>query len=187
MHLLSSLLQRIPEDFKPFAAVCLGSIILVGIVVFHGSGLHGIMVSQNRLHERLSAREPSLAGASFVFGWSVFQMLALQIIEILMWAILLWKLGLLKSAHNAIYFCANAYTTLGMGKMELEESWRLISLIMGISGLFTFAWTTSALVDVVAAHRQWIVKLEAARKRKTKKRAPLSPSSKAEEEGASGI
>ena len=47
--------------------------------------------------------------------------------------------------------------------MELEENWRMISPIMAISGLFTFAWTTSALVDVVNAHRQWIVKVEAAR------------------------
>jgi hypothetical protein len=183
LHFLSSLLQKIPEDFKPLAAVGLGSIILVAIVVFHGAGLHGIMVSQNRLHERLSSRHASLAGASFAFGWSVFQMLGLQIVEIVIWAMILWQLELLKNAHNAIYFCANAYTTLGMGKMELEENWRLVSPIIGISGLFTFAWTTSALVDVVTAHRQWIVKLEAARKRKGKKPPAPTPG----EEQASGI
>jgi hypothetical protein len=185
LHVLSSLLQGIPDDFKPLAAIAIGSVILVGMVLFHGSGLHAIMVSQNRMHTRISNRKLSLAGAAFAFGWSVFQMLGLQIVEILIWAIILWQLGLLKNAHNAIYFCANAYTTLGMGKMELEESWRLISPIIGISGLFTFAWTTSALVDVVTAHRQWIVKLEAARKRRLNKMVPPSP--EPAEEQASGI
>jgi hypothetical protein len=46
---------------------------------------------------------------------------------------------------------------------------------MAISGLFTFAWTTSALVDVVNAHRQWIVKVEAERKHKLHKPAPSEP------------
>lgn len=175
MHDASSLLERIPEDLKPLAAIGIGSAVLVFIVMFHGAGLQGVMIAQTRWHDRLEKRPPHLAAASMVFGISVFQMLFLQILEILMWAMILWPLGLLKSAHNAIYFCANAYTTLGMGKMELEENWRMISPIMAISGLFTFAWTTSALVDVVNAHRQWIVKVEAARKHRLHKSAPPEP------------
>lgn len=175
MHDASSLLERIPEDLKPIAAIVIGSAVLVLIVMFHGAGLQAIMIAQNRWHERLAKRPPRLAGASLVFGISVFQMLFLQIVEIVMWAMILWPLGLLKSAHNAIYFCANAYTTLGMGKMELEENWRMISPIMAISGLFTFAWTTSALVDVVNAHRQWIVKVDAARKHRLPKPEAAEP------------
>ena len=164
---LSSLLQKIPDDYKPLAAVGIGALFLVLIVLFHGAGLHTVMVSQDRWRQRLTGRRPHLSGA-LVFGWGVFLMLALQIVEVLIWSIVLNRLDLVKNVHDSIYFCANAYTTLGMGKMELERPWRLISPIIGISGLFTFAWTTSALVDVVAAHRQLVQQLEEQRNRRLK-------------------
>jgi hypothetical protein len=72
---------------------------------------------------------------------------------------------LIARGYDAIYFCANAYTTLGYGSVDLEAHWRLISPIIGISGLFTFAWTTSALIDVVSSHRQLIDQLEDERER----------------------
>jgi len=162
------LLQKIPDDYKPLAAIGVGSLILVGIVLFHGFGLHVVMVSHDRWRERLLKHRAHLAGAAFVFGWGVFLMLALQIVEILMWALMLNRLGLIKNVHDVIYFCANTYTTLGMGRMELERSWRLISPIIAISGLFTFAWTTSALVDLVTAHRQLVQQLEEQRRKRRK-------------------
>ena len=93
-------------------------------------------------------------------------MLDLHIAEILIWAFVLNRMGLLVHAYDAIYFCANGYTTLGMGKMDIEEHWKLISPIIGISGSFTFAWTTSALVDVVASNRRLIDRLEDERNKK---------------------
>jgi len=158
---IGSLLEKVPDDYKPLAAVLIGSLILVAIVLFHGTGLHGIMVGQDRWRARLFAHHPHLTGAALIFGWGVFLMLFLQMVEILIWSLFLNRLGLIKSVHDTIYFCANAYTTLGMGKMELERPWRLVSPIIGISGLFTFAWTTSALVDMVTAHRQVVEQVRA--------------------------
>jgi Ni/Co efflux regulator RcnB len=87
-------------------------------------------------------------------------MLDLHWLEILIWAFALNWMGLIKHTYDAIYFCANCYTTLGMGKVDVGEHWRIISSIIGISGLFTFAWTTSALVDVVASNRRLLTQLE---------------------------
>ena len=70
--------------------------------------------------------------------------------EITAWAFGLMWLGLILRPNDAIYFCANAYTTLGYGTVDLDPQWRNISPIIAISGLFTFAWTTSSLVSVVA-------------------------------------
>lgn len=47
-----------------------------------------------------------------------------------------------------------------MGKVDVGEHWHIINAIIGISGLFTFAWTTSALVDVVASNRRVLNQLE---------------------------
>jgi hypothetical protein len=81
-------------------------------------------------------------------------------VEVFIWAFAISHVGFIKHANDAIYFCANCYTTLGLGKVDVEEHWKIISPIIGISGLFTFAWTTSALVDIVASNRRLIERLE---------------------------
>jgi hypothetical protein len=156
---MPTLLDRIPDEFKPIAALGIGAFVLVFIALFHGAGLHRILLWQRRGERRLRLGRPRLVAASFLFGWSVFLMLDLHIVEVLIWAFFLNHLGLIVHAYDAIYFCANCYTTLGMGKVDVGEHWRTISPIIGISGLFTFAWTTSALVDVVASNRRLIDQL----------------------------
>jgi uncharacterized paraquat-inducible protein A len=158
---LSELLTEIPDDLKPLAALGIGAFVLVLIVMFHGAGLHSILVLRKRSERRLRLSESPLIGAMLLFGWSVFLMLALHIVELLMWSFTLSHLGLIARPYDAIYFCANAYTTLGYGSVDLETHWRNISPIIGISGLFTFAWTTSLLVDVVASHGQLIEQSQA--------------------------
>jgi hypothetical protein len=100
-------------------------------------------------------------------------MLLLHIMEITIWAFVLTHTGLIVRAYDALYFCANAYTTLGFGNVDLSTHWRIISPIIGISGLFTFAWTTSALVEVVAGHSQLIEQLEDEREQEKQLRSTL--------------
>ena len=157
---ISPLLARIPDEFKPMAALAIGAIILVGLVLFHGAGLHRILTQHKRGVLRLRSGPPHPFGASLLFAWSVFLMLSLHIVEIMIWAFVLTHIGLIVHAYDAIYFCANAYTTVGYGNVDLGEHWRGISPIISISGLFTFAWTTSALVNVVATHNQLVEQLE---------------------------
>jgi hypothetical protein len=162
---IPTLLAKIPDEFKPMAALGIGSLMLVGLVLFHGVGLHGIFVRQKRRERLLRVGRPDLAAGAFLFGWSVFLMLTLHVVEIVIWAFALIHMGLVKHAYDAIYFCANAYSTLGMGSMDVDAHWRNISPIIGISGLFTFAWTTSALVDVVSSNGRLLERLEGERER----------------------
>ncbi len=168
---LHSLLMQIPDDFKPWAALMLGSVILVCLVLFHGSGIHWILMYHKRNGRRLWLGRPHAIEATVLFGTSVFLMLALHIFGVLVWAFMLKHLGLILKANDAIYFCANAYTTLGYGAVDLDPKWRNISPIIGISGLFTFAWTTSALVGVVSGHNRLLEQLEVEREKQLELRA----------------
>lgn len=160
MPSLSSLLLKIPDEFKPMAAIGIGSLLLVVFVLFHGIGLHGILVRFKRSELRLQMGRPHLTRAGFLFGSSVFLMLSLHITEIVAWAFALMWMGLILRPNDAIYFCANAYTTLGYGTVDLDLHWRNISPIIAISGLFTFAWTTSSLVSVVTNYLKLLGQLE---------------------------
>ena len=123
-------------------------------------GLHRILVWQRHGEKRLRVGRPHLVAASFLFGWSVFLMLVLHLLEILIWAFALNHLGLIEHGYDAIYYTANCYTTLGMGKVDVLKDWRILSPIIGISGLFTFAWTTSALVNVISTNARLAEQLE---------------------------
>jgi hypothetical protein len=168
---LSSLLLRIPDEFKPLAALGIGAVILVFLVLFHGLGIHRILVHYKHVDVRLRSGRPHLGRAAFLFIWAIFMMLSLHICEIVMWAYALIWLGLIVRPADAIYFCANAYTTLGYGTVDLGASWRNISPIIAISGLFTFAWTTSSLVNLVAGYLKLVEQLETERLEQLRLRA----------------
>ncbi|HXW56839.1 MAG TPA: ion channel [Candidatus Cybelea sp.] len=162
---LPSLLGKIPDEYKPMAAIGMGALMLVCIVLFHGTGLHHILLLHKRGERRVLAGKLRRWELVVLFTWVVALMLTLHLLEIMIWAFALDHLGLMPRVQDAIYFCANAYTTEGYGTVDLERHWRNISPIIAISGLFTFAWTTSLLVDVVGSHRRLLALLEEERER----------------------
>jgi len=170
---LPALLAKIPDESKPMAALAIGSVTLVLIVLLHGAGIHAILVLHTRRLRRLRTGRPHLVTAVFLFGWAVFLMLALHIAGFAVWAYALLFLGLVPHAYDAINFAANAYTTLGFGNVDLISHWRIIAPIIGISGLFTFAWTTSVLANIVSAHRELMELLEKEREREFEMRSSL--------------
>jgi hypothetical protein len=170
---IPGLLTRIPDEFKPLAAIGIGAILLVFIVLFHGAGLHFMLQRRQRWERRLRRGRPYIFAVLLLFGWSVFLMLALHVAEFAIWAYALLYMGLIAHAYDALYFCANAYTTLGYGNVDLGVLWRNLSPIVGISGLFTMAWTTSALVGVVSSHRQLLEQMEDERELEIRMRLAL--------------
>jgi hypothetical protein len=76
-------------------------------------------------------------------------MVGLHFFETLLWTIPLQRLGLISDFWNAYYFVLQTYTTLGDAQINLPEHWRMVGPVMAISGLFTFGWTGSVLVNVM--------------------------------------
>jgi Ion channel len=166
-------LSQLPPQFTIAAAIGIGSLILVGLVLFHGIGIHYILDFHKGGVIRLRSGRPHLLAALFFFGVAIFLLLSLHIVGVISWALILTRLGLISNASDAIYFCANAYTTLGYGAVDLDQRYRIISPIIGISGLFTFAWTTSALVTIVATHSALIERLREERLKQKQLRLDL--------------
>ena len=61
----------------------------------------------------------------------------------------------------------------GTAQLISDPHWRIISPIIAISGLFTFAWTTSSLVNVVSNHLKLVQQLERERIKQFELRAEL--------------
>jgi len=143
-------LLQVRDDVVAIEVIGLGSIMLVIIILIHGAGLDNIVAFYKRRAEvlRKKGRHPRVA--ALVFAGSILLMLFLHMAEISLWGVALRGLGLVANYRDAVYFSANTYTTLGMGAMALPHSWRELSPIIAMAGLFTFAWTTSEMFNIVA-------------------------------------
>ena len=154
------------SDFIPLEVILFGGVMLVVIVLLHGAGLDYIIARYKRKADRLRAREHHPKLAVHIFAGAILFMLLLHISEACLWGVVLNKVGLISNLRDSIYFSANTYTTIGYGVMILPESWRELSPIMAISGLFTFAWTTGEMFGIVGQQRELVLELSDARKRK---------------------
>ena len=161
------MLMRIPDDLIPFAVIGLGAAMLVVIIIIHGYGIDRIVARYKRRAASLrkTCWHPGLA--VFVFAGTILLMLLLHMIEICLWGLVLRGGGLVRNLHEAAYFSANTYTTLGMGPMALPHIWHELSPMIAISGLFTFAWTTSEMFNIVGDQHELVAELSAKRQANT--------------------
>jgi hypothetical protein len=157
--LASLALLQVREDVIAIEVIGLGSIMLIIITLIHGAGLDSIVSHYNKRAEilRKKCRHPQVA--AIFFASSILLMLFLHMAEISLWGMALRMLGLIPNYREAVYFSANTYTTLGMGAMALPHSWRELSPIIAMAGLFTFAWTTGEMFNIVGYQRDLVAEL----------------------------
>ena len=144
-----------------------GAAALVGVTLVHGSVLGRIVRDYHRGAKRLLEHANHPFWASLQFGRAVLLMLVLHIVGMTIWATMLTRLGLIPDVRDSLYFTANSYTTLGYGGVPLGFGWRELGPMMAICGLFTFAWTTGVMFNVVGYQRELTERLteEFARKK----------------------
>jgi len=141
------LLQHLSE-VMPAADVVVGGAMLILIMLVHAAG---VRATSNRVLHRskvLLAR-PTRWRADALMSSTVFMLLGLHLLEILAWAAALVYSGLVPNWRLAGFFAGNTYTTIGYGTLILPDGWKMLAPIIAISGLFTFGWTGSVLVDLI--------------------------------------
>ena len=89
--------------------------------------------------------------ADLLFALMVMALLALHLAEVVLWSASLIFGDIVSDWSKAAYFAANCYTALGE-PFSLPHEWRIVPPIIAMSGIFTFAWTASVLVNFVARY-----------------------------------
>jgi len=136
------------QQILPASDLFLGGVMLIFIVVLHGAAMRTVQLHSIRRAKVLALR-PTLWRADLLLAGAVAFMFGSHLVETVIWTtVLVWG-HLLHSWRDAAYFTANTYTTLGYGTVALADEWKMLVPIIAISGLFTFGWTGSVLVDVV--------------------------------------
>lgn len=74
-----------------------------------------------------------------------------QLLSILLWTWGIYAKGLMDDLTTTLLFVGSCYTTLGVYSDLLPKGWRFMALYIAISGLFTFAMATSAMISMVGS------------------------------------
>jgi hypothetical protein len=132
----------------PAADLVFGGAMLLLIVLVHASGVR-FVTSHVVRRSLLILQRPTAWRADLLMSSTVFMLLALHLIEIVIWAAALVYSGLVPDWRASGFFTGNTYTTVGYGAFVLPLGWHMLAPIIAISGLFTFGWSGSVLVDLV--------------------------------------
>ena len=133
----------------PAADVAFGGGLLMLIILIHATGVRAVTYHVAR-RSRVIMQQPKILRADILMLSSILLLLALHLSETVVWASALVYGGLVTSWRAAGFFAGNTYTTVGYGTFVLPAGWEMLAPIIAISGLFTFGWSGSVLVDIVA-------------------------------------
>ena len=125
-----------------------GGGMLLLIVLIHAAAMRMLT---DRFETSMQASGPrgSTWRPDLLMGVVVLLMLLLHLMEIWVWSAALVYSGLVDNWRAAGFFAANTYTTVGYGNFVLPDGWHMLAPIIAMSGLFTFGWTGSVLVEIV--------------------------------------
>jgi hypothetical protein len=141
-------LQQFSEVI-PAADLVFGGAMLIVIVLVHATGVRAITNYVLR-RSMLLMKAPARWKADVLMASTVFALLGLHLLEMFAWAAALVYSGLVSDWRSAGFFAGNTYTTIGYGTFVLPFAWRMLAPIIAISGLLTFGWSGSVIVDLLS-------------------------------------
>jgi hypothetical protein len=165
------LIEHVTE-VMPVPDFVVGGAMLLLIVLVHATGMRMLTDRFERRIQQLQ-RLNSTWRPDLLMVAVVALMLLLHLFEIWVWAAALVYSGLVVNWRAAGFFAANTYTTVGYGNFLLPEGWHMLAPIIAMSGLFTFGWTGSVLVEVVRRCQE--IKTAAYRARRDNQAQPPEP------------
>jgi hypothetical protein len=136
----------------PVPDMVFGGSMLVLVIMFHAFWIR-LITSSFLKRSRGTGAHTQLWRADLLFAATVVALLSLHMAEVFIWSVALVSGNIVDGWAKASYFAANCYTALGE-PFSLPHAWRLLPPIIAISGIFTFAWTASVLVNFVARYNE---------------------------------
>ena len=135
------------DQWRPIWEIVFGVGTLIASLMIHGVGM---LYVQRRNHDYRKLPPLGLRREA-AFSMLILVLVFTHVIEVLVWAIVLFATGAIATFRDAYYYVAVTYTTLGYGEGTLTLQWRILAPMMAMSGVFAFGWTTSVLFAIVGS------------------------------------
>ena len=125
-----------------------GGLGLIAILCYHGLSIALIYPWFERI-SRILLHRHAYWRVEFLFYFSIFLLTLTHIAEIVIWGLMTFALGLIPNLRDAVTFCGSTYTTVGFSTDLMPQGWKMMNMIIALSGMFTFAWTTGIVMLMV--------------------------------------
>jgi hypothetical protein len=139
-------------------AYFLGGAMLILVLVFHGVLLLQI-AKRYEVKSFLYLAEKKYSAVALSFYVSIFCLFLTHIGAILIWGFALFTFKLMPTLGQSILFSGSTYTAMGFMEDTLPDGWKMLAVIFAFSGMFSFAWTASAMISMTKNFRQAYTKL----------------------------
>jgi hypothetical protein len=147
--LIQNVEQVLPiEEIFPTSALLLGGVVLIGVVLLHGVVMRWVQ-THVAARDPFIRRSPQAWRSDLVMASVVLALLGAGLAEVTIWTAALKYSSLFPTWVGAAAYSASSYTTLGNSTHNPPPGWNMLGPIIAISGLFTFGWSGSVLVEVV--------------------------------------
>lgn len=80
---------------------------------------------------------------------TVTVLMATHALEVFVWAVVYWLVGLAPQGTGLVYFAFVNYTTLGYGDVIPAARWQLLGPITAMNGVLLFGWSTAVIFEVL--------------------------------------
>ena len=129
-----------------FEEVLWGCVLMAVSLVIHGLGMVLTLHLVSRAKPHLGPTDSFRAGLGAIILGS-WMIMAVHILEILMWSAFLQFKNCFPNFSTAIYFTGLQYTTVGSA-LNLPRHWRLLEAMIASAGLLGFAWSTGVMMTL---------------------------------------
>jgi Ion channel len=127
-------------------ALIAGSLVAVTVAV-HAAGLAALLRSLMTSHGELPSRFWPIAWMLIRVTWIL---ILIHLVEIAVWALFYVWSGSLPDAEAAFYFSGVTYATVGYGDLVLQEPWRMLAPVEGLTGILMGGLSTGFFFAVLS-------------------------------------
>lgn len=117
------------------------------IVTIHVLMLHVVAAAGRRQAVSSLVRESVLREAFFVVQ-VVVALLLIHLVTNLLWGLFIWLMGVIPTYRNSLFYSLENYTSLGLTRVQVDETWRTLAPLISLSGVFCLGWSTAILVSL---------------------------------------
>jgi hypothetical protein len=158
--MINTLLTQYPILFPLLKEILVGTVLLLLVLIYHGTTINYVTMRFDHLTENNLAHKQYRWVFFHLYG-AFISFALIHIFEVLLWAGFLLMLGLMDDTLTAIIFSGSCYTTVGFAPDNLPHGWKSLAFFIAFTGLFSLAWTTSAMIGMTNTYRQaWRAKYE---------------------------
>jgi hypothetical protein len=132
--------------YFPYLVQMLFALVLSSLTVLvHFGGMNCV----SRFFRRMEARNGQRESRGLVMVGTVALMVVTHVVEITIWALFYYIMGISPDWHSAVYASLLHYTTLGETTSPLPHQWRGIGGFEAMNSMLMFGWSTAILTGVL--------------------------------------